>query len=153
MSCHRFFRLLIHHFSSVLLSLDTVSLIVNCHVTLVHPNNPVPADEHKEIVYSIPCVDCPSVYIGQTGRCLKQRVSEHHRTQRTGTSKHLPWQNTCSSLPCSGSQPIRGDRPTPAHHHTLHNFMDEGNHECFYPMKFSAITVYPIAIATGWLMG
>ena len=32
----------------------------------------------------IPCVDCLSVYIGQTGRCLKQHVSEDHRALKNG---------------------------------------------------------------------
>lgn len=40
-------------------------------------NDPVPGDKHKGIVYSIPCVECPSVHTDQTGRSLKQHVSEH----------------------------------------------------------------------------
>ena len=51
---------------------------------LVHPKDPVPVDERKGIVYPIPRVECPSVYIGQTGRCLKQRVSEHCRALKNG---------------------------------------------------------------------
>ena len=51
---------------------------------LVHPKDPVPAEEWKVVVYSIPCMDCPKVYVGQTGRCLKQRVSEHRRALKKG---------------------------------------------------------------------
>ena len=51
---------------------------------LVRPKDPVPVDERKGVVYSIPCVECSSVYIGQTGRCLKQRVSEHRRALKNG---------------------------------------------------------------------
>ena len=51
---------------------------------LVRPKDPVPVDERKGVVYSIPCVECSSVYIGQTGRCLKQRVKEHRRALKNG---------------------------------------------------------------------
>ena len=51
---------------------------------LVRPKDPVPVDERKGVVYSIPCVECSSVYIGQTGRSLKQRVSEHRRALKNG---------------------------------------------------------------------
>ena len=36
------------------------------------------------MVYSILCTDCPKVYIGQTGRCLKLRLKEHRRALRNG---------------------------------------------------------------------
>ena len=39
---------------------------------LVHPKDPVLAEKRKGVVYSIPCVECPSVYTGQRERCLKQ---------------------------------------------------------------------------------
>ena len=41
-----------------------------CHM-LVHPKDPVPQDQQKGVVYSIPCHICPKVYIGQTGRTLR----------------------------------------------------------------------------------
>ena len=37
-------------------------------------------EERKGVVYSISC----EVYIGQTRKCLKQRVSEHRRTLKKG---------------------------------------------------------------------
>ena len=27
--------------------------------------------------YEVPCVDCDSVYVGETGRSLKDRIKEH----------------------------------------------------------------------------
>jgi len=40
-------------------------------------------DERKGVVvYSIPCTECPKVYIGQTGRLLKHRLKEHWRALR-----------------------------------------------------------------------
>ena len=51
---------------------------------LVHPKDSIPMEERKGVVYSIPCTDCPKVYIGQTGRCLKLRLKEHHRALKNG---------------------------------------------------------------------
>ena len=43
---------------------------------LVRPKDPVPRDQRAEVVYQIPCLDCPKVYIGQSGRTLKHWLSE-----------------------------------------------------------------------------
>ena len=51
---------------------------------LVHPKDRVPMEEWKGVAYSIPCTDCPKVYIGQTGRCLKLRLKEHHCALKNG---------------------------------------------------------------------
>ena len=53
------------------------------------------------VLYSISCVKCSSVYIGQTGRSLKQYMwqSTLPSTEEWGrTSKHLPWQSMSSRL-------------------------------------------------------
>ena len=47
------------------------------HNLLVHPKDPVPMDQRKGVVYSMPCDGCFKVYIGQTGRSLKHRLVEH----------------------------------------------------------------------------
>ncbi|KXJ16274.1 hypothetical protein AC249_AIPGENE28261 [Exaiptasia diaphana] len=36
------------------------------------------------VIYQIPCADCSTVYIGETKRSLKTRVSEHERCVRLG---------------------------------------------------------------------
>ena len=41
-------------------------------------------DQHKGVVYRIPCGGCPKVYVGQTGRTLKHRLTEHRRALRIG---------------------------------------------------------------------
>ena len=41
------------------------------------PENPVPLDQQKGVVYSIPCNGCPKVYIGQTSWTLRHRLAEH----------------------------------------------------------------------------
>ena len=38
----------------------------------------------KGVVYQIPCAQCDEVYIGETGRPLKTRISEHRRAVATG---------------------------------------------------------------------
>ena len=35
-------------------------------------------------MYQIPCSDCPKVYIGQSGRTRKHRLSEHRRALQSG---------------------------------------------------------------------
>ena len=51
---------------------------------LVHPKDPVPLDQRTGVVYQIPCSECPKVYIGQSGRTLKQRLSEHRQALQKG---------------------------------------------------------------------
>ena len=48
---------------------------------VVHPKDP-PKEDRAEVVYQIPCSDCPQSYIGQTGRTLGQRLKEHQRAVR-----------------------------------------------------------------------
>jgi hypothetical protein len=52
--------------------------------TLVHPKDKTPTEQRSGIVYKISCSECPKVYIGQTGRSLKQRITEHRRAIRNG---------------------------------------------------------------------
>ena len=71
----------------------------NLRQMLVYPKDPATAEEHKGVIYSIPCQDCTNVYIGQTGRCLKQRLSEHRRALRNGGARVHNWA-------CSRPQPV-----------------------------------------------
>ena len=54
----------------------------------------IPLLKHSNIVYSIPCLGCNQVYIGQTSRLLERRVYEHKRNiflsalQHTALTKH-----------------------------------------------------------------
>ena len=54
------------------------------HRQLVHPKDHVPRDQNAGVVYQIPCSGCPKVYIGQSGRTLKHRLSEHRRAIQNG---------------------------------------------------------------------
>ena len=41
-------------------------------------------DQRTGVVYQIPCSECPKVYVGQSGRTLKHRLSEHRRALQKG---------------------------------------------------------------------
>ena len=47
--------------------------------SLPSPKDPLNVNEIIGIIYQVPCHDCPFVYIGQTKRDLKSRLSEHKR--------------------------------------------------------------------------
>ncbi|XP_058814568.1 uncharacterized protein LOC131678430 [Topomyia yanbarensis] len=59
------------------------------HIQLAHRNiktvgkfytkikDPVPADHHSNVIYSIPCKQCSSCYIGMTSNMLKTRICGH----------------------------------------------------------------------------
>ena len=46
---------------------------------LSHPKDRIPDDDKSSVVYKINCRDCDASYVGETGRALKTRVSEHRR--------------------------------------------------------------------------
>ena len=60
------------------------SLLSTLRKMLVHSKDPVPSDQCKGVVYSIPCDACPKVYIGQTGGSLKHWLAEYSRSLRNG---------------------------------------------------------------------
>ena len=43
---------------------------------LTKVKTPIPLNMKKGVIYEIPCLDCDTLYIGETGRCLKKRVGE-----------------------------------------------------------------------------
>ena len=49
---------------------------------LVRVKQKMPEEKRKEVVYQVPCKDCPKVYIGETKRTLKIRISEHKQAVR-----------------------------------------------------------------------
>ena len=48
----------------------------------VSPKSRPPVDQQTNVVYKIPCADCPWSSIGETGRCLRTRVKEHTRNTK-----------------------------------------------------------------------
>ena len=51
---------------------------------LVHLKDPVLMNHKKSVIYSVPCAECPQTYIGETGRSLDHRLSEHHCALKNG---------------------------------------------------------------------
>ena len=46
---------------------------------LMQVKNRTPEQKQTGVVYEIPCKDCPEVYVGETKRTLKVRLSEHRQ--------------------------------------------------------------------------
>ena len=53
---------------------------------LSHPKNHIPDDDKFSVVYKTNCRDCDASYVGEMGRALKTRVSEHRRAKEKRTS-------------------------------------------------------------------
>ena len=47
-----------------------------------------PSTKKKGVIYEIPCKDCPRVYIGETGRTLEKRLSEHKAAVKKNDPKN-----------------------------------------------------------------
>ena len=51
---------------------------------LSKPKDKIPKDRQNNIVYKIPCKDCPANYIGESKRTFETRSKEHKRAIRNG---------------------------------------------------------------------
>ena len=47
------------------------------------PKSRPPIDLQPNVVYKIPCADCPWNYVGETGRCFETRKKEHMRNVKS----------------------------------------------------------------------
>ena len=56
--------------------------------SLVKVKQPRSDRKKKGVVYEVPCKDCPSVYIGGTGRTLEKQISEHKTAVKKNDSKN-----------------------------------------------------------------
>ena len=67
---------------------------------LMQVKNRTPGQKQTGVVYEIPCKDCPEVYVGETKRTLKVRLSEHRQAVKRGDPKngiavHVQKTNQC----------------------------------------------------------
>jgi len=53
---------------------------------LTHVKDVTPKEEQAGVVYKITCADGDCTYIGETGRCLKKRINEHHAALKYGNT-------------------------------------------------------------------
>ena len=51
---------------------------------LVRVKQKMPIEKKKEVAYQVPCKDCPKIYIGETKRTWKIRISEHKQAVKKG---------------------------------------------------------------------
>ena len=56
---------------------------------LIHPKDKIKDEEKTELIYRIPCKNCPSSYIGETGRKLGLRMKEHRKEVNSFTAGTL----------------------------------------------------------------
>ena len=56
--------------------------------TLTKVKTRLPEEKRKGVVYRIPCGDCDSCYIGETGRTLQKRITEHKYAVKTNDRKN-----------------------------------------------------------------
>ena len=97
-----------------------------CHVNI---DSPVDCNA-RNIVYLIECLKCRKQYIGQTGRSLKERISEHlgyiqnsKITEPTGAHFNLPGHNI-SMLRASVIQKCKFESTIETHKAVLDKTLD-----------------------------
>ena len=55
--------------------------------TYIHLKQPR-EDKKKGVIYEVPCKDCECVYIGETGRTLEKRLTDHKNAVKKHDTKN-----------------------------------------------------------------
>ena len=76
---------------------------------LLQVKNRTPEQKQTGVVYEVLCWDCPEVYVGETMRTLKVRLSERREAVRQGDPKngiavHVQKTNHCINWDCATVQ-------------------------------------------------
>ena len=53
---------------------------------MVHPKDKVKDKEKTELIYRVPCKNCSSSYVGETGRKFGLRIKEHKKEVNSFTA-------------------------------------------------------------------
>jgi hypothetical protein len=74
---------------------------------LVQVKNKIPPEKKKGVVYEVQCHDCDDVYVGETGRTLKKRISEHKQAMKRGDQKNgIAVHVMTRAIPSTGKKPM-----------------------------------------------
>ena len=82
---------------------------------LVHPKDKLERDQISGCVYKIGCANCPSSYIGETGRQFSYRLKEHRQDVESHDSKGV------STRACRSSNSAEEHKSAITDHMTQHN--------------------------------
>ena len=71
------------------INIRTVFKTTLSHIEMMPDEGQTPTDpiNTKGVIYKIPC-ECTKVYVGETGRTMKQRISEHKRAVKNGDTNN-----------------------------------------------------------------
>ena len=58
---------------------------------MVHPKDKVRDEEKTELIYRVPCKNCSSSYVGETGRKFGLTVKEHKKEADSFTAGTQTW--------------------------------------------------------------
>ena len=69
-------------------SVGTISIakLLTLQNIVVHPKDTVKDEEKTELIYCVPCKNCSSSYIGETGRKFGLRIKEHQKEVESFTA-------------------------------------------------------------------
>ena len=56
--------------------------------TYIHLKQPREDKKEKGVIYEVPCKDCECVYIGETGRTLEKRLTDHKNAVKKHDTKN-----------------------------------------------------------------
>ena len=76
-----------------ILKSHNIASAVKPHTTLrkmlVHPKDKIPDNKKCGVIYEVPCKNCNRTYVGETGRQLGVRISEHQKeTEKASTANY-----------------------------------------------------------------
>ena len=80
----------IHNETTVVYTVSTLltNLITTLQQLLTNVKDKVEPKDRQGVVYKIKCRDCPTTYVGETGRNLNTRLTEHRRATKNGNNKN-----------------------------------------------------------------
>ena len=69
----------VRHLDHVLIVYSSMEHVTGKSSDLVHLKDKVKDEEKTELIYHVPCKNCSSSYVGETGRKFSLRIKEHKK--------------------------------------------------------------------------